>query len=285
MRVGIVVAAAAAVAVGAVAGVAIGSTGASATVTVLAPTPVAYVACWSDSPASTAGTFHRGDRVYLTGRSADSSWAEVRDPSNLSVRVWVPAPAVVVDGDLRQLPTHDCMPPGSGPEGDAAPTTTTIASGETTTTTDTSSTTAPPSTTSNPSPTTSPAPPPPVTVPGGPTVGPLSATRTDLWESYPAFGGHCSADVTSVITGSVTAPAGLSSASMSWSLPGAGGGGTASVNSSTVQATLGPFPYPQAGVTGSPVQVTVTLTVVDHLGRQASRSIVLVLHPASECGQ
>ena len=50
--------------------------------TVLAPTPVTCIACWSDSPARTAGTFHRGERVYLIGRSADPSWAEVRSITN-----------------------------------------------------------------------------------------------------------------------------------------------------------------------------------------------------------
>src|SRR5262245_33687279 len=54
------------------------------------------------------GELHGGDRVLATGRDDEGTWAEVRNPGDLSGRVWVAARYLVPDRDLAELDVHEC---------------------------------------------------------------------------------------------------------------------------------------------------------------------------------
>src|SRR5690606_7328604 len=81
-----------------------------------------------------------GDRVFLTGRSDDGEWLQLRSPFDADDRFWIEADLVTGDDDVDALPTATCgdveltltLPDGSEV---VVTTTTTTVPGETTTTT------------------------------------------------------------------------------------------------------------------------------------------------------
>jgi hypothetical protein len=68
-----------------------------------------YHACPEDR---VAGELSRGDRIFLTGRTEDGAWVELRAPTDGDQRVWMPAAWVVPDEELGTLGVvePDCAP-------------------------------------------------------------------------------------------------------------------------------------------------------------------------------
>lgn len=91
-------------------------------------------------------TLTGGDRVFLTGRSEDGAWLQLRSPYDADDRLWIDAALVTGDEEVDGLPVASCgdvelvltLPDGSEV---VVTTTTTTTPGETTTTTEPGETT------------------------------------------------------------------------------------------------------------------------------------------------
>ncbi len=294
------------VAVGA-GGYALGASGrvdvvADGTVTVPDAT-ASYHACPGTTPI---GDLHRGDRVLLTGRSADGAWFELRSPIDLLDRAWVPATAVTPDAD-DDLPVVECgltdeevatvdgVVEPTEPDGTTTTTTTTDPGAATTTTTvppvdATTPTTpppgqptvpgTPPTVPPGPTSTTAPGPVPPPTSPPptappptpppdttGPTISGFQRSVAAINETGSEF---CLPPATSTVRASVTDPSGVGSVTLHWSFDGAGGPVTGSrpmtLQGGTYQATLGPFPATTITTLIGQVTVGWSVTAVDGAG-------------------
>ncbi|HEX7096050.1 MAG TPA: hypothetical protein VF183_09205, partial [Acidimicrobiales bacterium] len=51
-----------------------------------------------------------GDRIFLTGRSEDGEWLQLRSPFAPDERLWIDADLVAADEDTSDLPEADCAP-------------------------------------------------------------------------------------------------------------------------------------------------------------------------------
>ncbi len=226
-------------------------------------------------------TFHDGDRVLATGRDATSTWIEVRDPQNLSARVWIAAG--VLDAD-----TEPDLPEPDLPERTCGGTTvTTLPETTTSTPSSTTTTTRPGTTTTTPSPT-------PTTSSGGPTTtttttpGPttppdaappeitqFAASRTNIIEDDAAVCG--TNGLTLTVTGVVTDAVGVASVTARWTVGAKSGTTTVTQSGTSYSATIGPFatdtvPYPT-----DELPLTITLTAADAAGNQASANTTVTL--------
>jgi hypothetical protein len=77
------------------------------------------------------GEVHGGDRVFITGKTADAGWLELRAPNNVQSRIWVESRYITEDADLGGIPETDC----EIPVGETAATTTSTSEPTTTTST------------------------------------------------------------------------------------------------------------------------------------------------------
>jgi len=220
------------------------------------------------------GTVTRGDRVFITGQDESGGWVQVRSPMALSTRAWIRATQVLPDDSIDSFPVLSCHVPVEAAVALAVPetTTTTEAPPTTDTTTTTATTAAPPPTNTT------------VTV-ALPSVGGVSANPAPISESY--FGqSTCNSNPglpsVTTISASVSAPAGVQSVTMSWQVGGLSGSSPMSQSGGQYQASLGPFDaenpdvVPQSGS----LPITVTVTVIDDLGRSASSQTTVTL---SDC--
>ncbi len=253
---------------GGVVGVALGLTvladDASAGGGVSAATATAYV-CPGDGEV---GTLHGGDRVLITGRSGD--WLAVRNVRGGLERVFVSSAAVSPDSDLSALPEVSCDLSGTltldGATPTTVPTPVPTLPGEATTT----STTAPGNTT-----TTTTAPP--------PSVGAPSANPDEIWEKYDGFPSTCPGNGISLVSASVSAPAGVQSVTLSWTSSIGGGAKSMTSGGGTYSASLGPFDAENAeGVAlNESITMVATVTVIDGMGRSASGHVNITLNDCS----
>jgi hypothetical protein len=222
------------------------------------------------------GEVHRGDRILATGRDDNGGWVEIRDPRNLSDRVWVAARHLVPDADLGDLAVRACAPE------ERAGTQT-----ETTTPPE-----LPPDVTAA-SPPGGQAPAPagnaprpggnvpgsPGNVPGGgtdtagPSISGVSATPGEIWEQHASLCG--SALRQSSINASANDPSGVSSLTASWAF--------ATVNETkSVPAQFGPFPY-HTIPSNTQLPVTITITARDARGNSSTATTTVLLHSADQC--
>lgn len=230
-----------------------------------APAAVAASAPYYDCPGGTAaGTVHRGDRIFLTGRDASGAWVEFRSPANLALPAWLPATDVLPDGDTTGLAERSCL-------------VAVVAIGET----DVTTTIAPPDTvpsTTVPDTTTT-----TTTTLAGPSVGSVSASADPIWEAYPGDTENClggaGQPVRTTISAPVTAPAGIQSVTLLWSVNGATGSAPMGLSGGSYRATLGPFGAEDPNVVpqDQTATISVTVRVTDGQGRTATagRSITL----------
>ncbi len=263
---------------GLVVGSVLGFTGAVDLVGEGAPAALAaeasFYECGFEEPS---GGLISGDRVYATGRDANGDWIEIRSPHDSNARVWIRAVQLTPDAELALLPVVPCDEPATAIVETDETTTTTVADTTTTTTVvTTTTTTIPPTTTTVPATTT--------TVPAAPTVGAITEEHDPIWEKYPAYPDSClgspNTPVTSLISAPVTAPAGIDSVVMLWSVGGTSGQVTMTLSGGQYRATLGPFsaddpsPVPQ----NESLPITVTVRVTDDLGRTANRNTTVTLN-------
>ncbi len=241
------------------------------------------------------GDFHRGDRVYLTGRSSDGSWVEVRAPFDTSSRVWLEAQWITTDHSIDQLPSAECTGLNDNavePIEDATPSPTSesptpsVPSSDATTTSPSTSTagTAAPTTTPATSPTNVPPPngtpaPPTTTTPDttGPSIDLLHAEPTDIWEDA-NYGGCPTQPHVTTISVTVVDPSGVASVSLR-SDTGSGERTIpmSSSGSNSYSATLGP--YTDDEVTADrPVSLVVTALDTRSNSAVSSSSNSLILH-------
>jgi hypothetical protein len=233
-----------------------------------------YSVCPGEAPS---GSFHRGDRVLATAREQGPSWVQVRSPRSSDERVWVEARYLDVDIDLLSLPIVPCVViVGVTVESTtttviATTTSTTTTSPSTTTSTSTSTTTIIIITTT----TTTTLPP--------PTVGAVTESHDPIWETYD--GAPLCLDgpgqfTTTVIAANVTAPAGIQSVTLLWSVGDESGSVAMSPVGGQYRATLGPFDAddPDGVPLNQSLPITVTVRVIDDLGRTATTNTTVTLN-------
>ena len=240
-----------------------------------AQTAAAATASFYDCPDGVSlGTVTRGDRVFITGQDDSGVWIQVRSPLAVSTRAWIRATHVLPDNSIDSFPVLSCHVPVEAVAATAVPETTTTSTAEETTTTSSSTTT----TTIAPTTTTT-------TTVALPSVSGVSANPAPISESY--FGqSTCNSNPglpsVTTISASVSAPAGVQSVTMSWQVGGLSGSSPMSQSGGQYQASLGPFDaenpdvVPQSGS----LPITVTVTVIDDLGRSASSQTTVTL---SDC--
>jgi len=238
-----------------------------------AQTAAAATASFYDCPdGEPLGTVTRGDRVFITGRDDSGSWVQVRSPLAVSTRAWIRATHVLADSSTVDFPVLACHVPVEVVVVSLATTTTT----EAPPTTDT--TAAPPTTdtTAAPPPTTG-------TTVALPSVSGVSANPAPVSESY--FGqSTCNSNPglpsVTTISAAVGGPAGVQSVTMSWQVGGLSGSTPMAQAGGQYQATLGPFDAENPDVVsqGGSLPITVTVTVIDGLGRSASAQTAVTLN-------
>ena len=81
-----------------------------------------------------------GDGVLATGRTEDGLWIEIRSPLDTTLPAWMSAGTLDPDGDLADLPVHECAVEATTT---TTASTTTVPGATTTTSTSTTSTTVP----------------------------------------------------------------------------------------------------------------------------------------------
>jgi hypothetical protein len=210
-----------------------------------------------------------GDGVLATGRTEDGLWIEIRSPLDVTSPAWMSAGVLDADGDVGDLPVHECL---------VEATTTTTGSTTTTSTTSTSTST---TTTTEPDETTTTRPPvtqPPTTPPPAPdrapTVGqPASNTpaiehSTCTFDEFPK---------TAQLTVSASDDRAGLVVTMSFRTVSQGNevfaGGSLTVQgpvNGVYRATLGPLPI-EAMAAGAPTHAEVTVRVQDSGGHVVVR--------------
>jgi hypothetical protein len=212
-------------------------------------------ASFFDCPSGDAlGVFVRGDRVYLVGRDESGGWVQVRSPRDTDQRVWIAAGNVAADA-VVDLPVGTCAI-----EVEAQGVTDTML---VTDTTDVS-----PDTT--------------VPGPGAPSVGSVSASPATISEGYAADTNTCADDlqpIRSTVTATVSAPGGVQSVVMRWSVGDLTGSTPMTLSGSSYRATLGKFSAddPSPVPNGQTSPITVTVTVTDNQGRTATGGTTVTL--------
>jgi hypothetical protein len=222
------------------------------------------------------GEVHRGDRILATGRDDNGGWVEIRDPRNLSERVWVAARHLVPDADLGDLAVRACAPEeqaGTQTEATAPPplppdvTTATPPGGRA------------PGPAGNVPGSPGNVPGPSGNAPGGgadtagPAISNVSATPSEIWEQHASLCG--SAPRQSSINASASDPSGVSSLAASWAF--------ASVNETkNIPAHFGLFPY-HTIPSNTQQPVTITITARDGRGNSSTTTTTVLLHSADQC--
>lgn len=247
------------------------------------------------------GRLTSGDRIVLTGRTADSKWVELRDPTDLSARAWVDAAAVEADNDIAGLAVSECggtvtTAPTSIPE----ETSTTLVEETTTLVEETippSTSTAPPpvSSTTVPRQSTTTAPPGPSPTPAptpapdrtGPTLSNVGASPNPIWtQAQP--GVPCppaKSKLTTTVNAAVSDPSGVASVHLEWAVNGRSGTANMAPVGGTWRGTIGPFApdtLPTSGA-GMNQAVTVTVRATDAAGNTSSQNISFELRSSAEC--
>lgn len=275
---------------------------------------------WRCPDNGVVGRLTSGDRILLTGRSADGTWVRLRDPGNLDDHVWTVAATVDPDNSIDDLPEAECDDPTANPDirqlgATAAPltdpdttTSTPGPDGSTVavpvdTTPDDMTTTS--TTTPGPAPTTTvrPGPSPTTTRPTrpiGPTTTTVAPDRTgpaisgvtsnpttiwteDPWKSCPP---EKSARTVS-LSATVNDPSGVASVRAVATVNGHSKTVTMTRSGSAWRATIGPFAYDTLPDNGSgmvqTVNVTITATDGAQPGNTSTRTTSFTLRSAGEC--
>ena len=232
-----------------------------------------------------------GDRVFLTGRSDDGAWLQLRSPFDEDDRLWIDAALVTGDDSVEGLPVAGCgdvelaitLPDGS--EVIVTPsTTTTTVPGETTTTTEpgettTTGATVPGQTTTPPVATTQPpvattAPPQTTTttttIPA-PTIGTITRTPNSIIERWDVAPNTCAGPKTSTISAPVS---GATTVTMSWNVGPQPRSKPMTIQGGTASANLGSFNETVAPNVNTTITVTITAT---GLGGQTTRQTTVLL--------
>lgn len=219
---------------------------------------VSYSVCPGENEL---GTFHGGDRVYITGINTAGDWLEVRAPFDTDERVWVATDQVVEDSPLDGLPHVDCeLPVAAAPE-----TTTTTTTTEPSTTTAGSTTTEAPTTTgTTEAPTTTgttePPPPPPPSDTEGPRINFFQADEDEIWENgLPCVGQQMTVQVGGVV---VDDGSDVDAVWIDWEVGTSQGTAPALELADHVYfAEIGPFP--DSTVTGGDAWISLSLFAYD----------------------
>ena len=206
------------------------------------------------------GSFHGGDRVFVTGRTDSSDWLEVRAPFDVATRVWIEASYATSDSDVSVLPVVECALGLSVAAPSATSTSSTsTTSASSTSTTFTSSTTT--TTTTLPAPTTTETtqPPPPPTDTDGPTIAVFQADEDELWEDATP----CAAQPrTMLVGGFVEDPSGVDSVWIDWSVASESGTTPALLVNPDFPgfffAEVGPFPTSTLDSGSAPIWLQMT---------------------------
>ncbi len=215
----------------------------------------------------------RGDRIYAIGKTDDGAWIVVRDVRAGYAPVFVDASYVELDG-AADLETMNCDDVGTWAPYVEATTPAPV---------ETPAPAPAPHATTKPAPVeTTAAPPPPDTTP--PTLANAHGTPGDIWEQdgggITCLGGPAR---TSVVSVNATDDKGVASASMTYTVPGAGPvTRTMSGSGSTWSATFGPVAASTVPDSTAP-SVTVTITVKDTSGNSATTTASVSVHSIAEC--
>ncbi|MCB1255749.1 MAG: hypothetical protein KDB26_01495 [Microthrixaceae bacterium] len=265
---------------------------------------------WRCPDNGVVGRLTSGDRVLLTGRTEDGSWAQLRSPGNPSSNVWITKEAIDPDGGFDDLPVVECDDPDANPRlhsiapltdsesvpesttttlvpedtipgsdstttsTEPSPTTTIKGGGSTTTTTPSSTTTRPTTTTTTPDRT-------------GPSITSVSASPNRIW-TLEMPGVPCPPDKsarTVMISAAVSDPGGVSSVRFEWSVAGQSGTVTMTKSGNTWTGTTKPFPANTLPNSGPNMNQTVTVTVraVDTAGNSSTSATSFQLRSSGEC--
>ncbi len=238
---------------------------------------VPYHDCPDEPPI---GELRRGDRVFVTGRTADGAWAEIRAPYDTASRVWLRSRWMVTDEDLLAVGVavpvciyNDKEPADEGPTtttttppssttsvvGSTSSTSSTTSSGTSATSTTTSST----ATTSTSTTTTLPA------DQEGPVIGLFQSTESDLWEN----GVYCGAQQqTAAISAVVSDPSGVASVQLTWSVGSSSGMIVVPriADPGIYSVTIGPFA--DTTLSGGNAPIALQMTALDTLSNSTSVS-------------
>ncbi|MCP3936277.1 MAG: hypothetical protein GY708_13005 [Actinomycetia bacterium] len=238
---------------------------------------VPFYACPGDD---TVGALHGGDRVYITGKSADEQLLAVRAPNDVDQTVWVEARHVVADAALDSLPVTACadrMPtePSTAGEGSG---------GQQEDETAATPTMSPPPVT-EPTPTPSPTndvPPPTSVLPPSDEEGPLitlfQANRDGVWEDA-IYGGCATEAHVAKVGAAVSDPSGVLSVWIDWSVGTSTGTVAATeIADSVYSAEIGPFP--DTTLTAGTAAIELQIAAYDTYSNEtiASSSDLIVLH-------
>lgn len=271
-----------ALAVGLVIGAVLGLTGGLDLVGEPARIASAGTASYYDCPdGEILGEVTRGDRVYITARDGSGEWVQVRSPNAVEARAWMRGLHVLPDESLDALPVLACGVPVAAVIESATTSTTTVP--DTTTSSTTSTTTSSTTTTSTSSTTTIPPTTTTTTVPAAPSVGTVAALEDPIWESYDGED-VCLFDpnlpATTVISAVVSAPAGVQSVTLNWSVDDEFGSIPMSLSGGQYRATLGPFDAedPDVVPTDQSLSITITVEVLDTLQRPATAQATVTLN-------
>lgn len=288
-------------------GVATGDDGAASTAQspTQSPASVETTPLWRCPNGGRVGTLTDGDRVVMTGRTADRLWLEIRMPSDLDARVWVVAAAVDADAATDDLPVTECAvptatqpaattatdpnqaPTTTPPSQDTAvapSTTTAVTPARPTTTLGRTSTTVSGGTASTTSPSAV-----TTTVPAdttGPTLTNVGVNPTPIWTAEQP-GVPCTPPKPHIASFVVTAsdPSGVASVRLDWVVNGRTGTVAMSRGGSSWQANIGPFPGDTLPTSGSGMNQNVSVTVVatDGVGRTSTTTTAVALRSSAEC--
>ncbi len=185
--------------------------------------------------AQPTGVAQPGDRVQATALDRNGDWVELRDPDNLTGRVWIARDEIDPDRALAGLPTRACDDRVAYAGGSTAPTTigaTTMA----TTTTPSDSTSAPTTT-----PTDATTAPPPTAAPdtSPPQVSGITKDTEHIYEDVP---GVCPGHPTTVLVrATVSDVGGIGGVTLEWSVGSLAGEIAMVRQGSQWSATIGPL--------------------------------------------
>jgi hypothetical protein len=240
----------------------------------------AATATYYDCPNGAAsGRVTRGDRVYITGRDADGSWIQVRDPRSVQARVWLRAAHVLPDEAIDGLPVLSCgLPVTAFVE---IPDTTTSSTQATTTTTEAATTTAATTTTTQ---VTTTAPPADTT---GPAIGNAAATPTQIWESD-GSGISCPTNTPrqATISAAVSDPGGVAAVTASWTDPGGNRSVGMTGSAGIYSVTIGPYVagvWDPSGQSPYDHVVVVTITARDAAGNTSATTVQFTVIEIWQC--
>lgn len=241
-------------------------------------------------------TLHRGDRVWVIGRSG-TSWLVIRHPEQLTAPAWISAASLVNSGDPTKLPELTCSTaltlaaivptaattpaatatgvPTATPTGTAVPTAptstspTTSSSSTSKSSTSSSSSTSTTSSSSSSSSSTTSTPPPD-------TTGPTLTLTTDSGFLYSEGGVTCTAykqQVTAAVTASD--PSGATIDAVTWKAGTLSGSAT---KVATGSYRIGPVYSNHSGT----IPMTITVTAHDGKGNTSTKSTTVDFRQIAE---